>query len=67
MTEKTQQVNQQIDEVADVMRSNLQIIIDRGDNLETLQKNTVELSLHANTFKKGSQKARRRMACQVIL
>ena len=61
----TQRVNQQIDEVTKVMAENLHMMVARGENLQTLQKNTEELTVHADIFKKRAREAKKKKLWEV--
>lgn len=59
-------VRLQIQEVTDVMRDNVQKVIDRGDKLEDLQEASDRLSMAGNEFKEAAKRAQRRAWLQNV-
>ncbi len=51
---RTQEVQQQVDEVIGIMHTNIDKVIQRGEKLDNLQNKTEELQQGALSFKKTS-------------
>ncbi|KAI8916444.1 synaptobrevin [Entophlyctis helioformis] len=60
-TGKTAQVQQQVDEVVGIMQDNIHKVMQRGEQLETLQNKTEDLQNSSLQFKRGANKVRREM------
>ncbi|KAJ3188122.1 hypothetical protein HK101_009160 [Irineochytrium annulatum] len=60
-SEKTAEVQGQIDEVITVMHTNIEKVIARGEKLESLQNKTDDLQQGAMQFKRGATKVRSQM------
>ncbi|KAI8999521.1 synaptobrevin-domain-containing protein [Gaertneriomyces semiglobifer] len=58
---KTEQVQQQVDEVIGIMHNNIDKVMQRGERLESLQNKTDDLQQGALQFKRGATKVRRQM------
>ncbi|XP_011879572.1 PREDICTED: synaptobrevin homolog 2-like isoform X2 [Vollenhovia emeryi] len=63
---KMDSVKLQIQEVADVMRDNVQKVMDRGERLEDLQEASDRLSMAGNEFREAAKRAQRRAWLQNI-
>ncbi|KAJ3087273.1 hypothetical protein HK102_011455 [Quaeritorhiza haematococci] len=59
--QKTQQIQNQVDEVIGLMHNNIEKVIARGEKLESLQNKTDDLQQGALQFKRGATKVRRQM------
>ncbi|XP_014478515.1 PREDICTED: synaptobrevin homolog 2-like isoform X2 [Dinoponera quadriceps] len=59
-------VRLQIQEVTDVMRDNVQKVIDRGDRLEDLQEASDRLNLAGNEFREAARRAQRKAWLQNV-
>ncbi|KAG5321731.1 VA713 protein, partial [Acromyrmex heyeri] len=59
-------VKLQIQEVADVMRDNVQKVIDRGERLEDLQQASDRLNMTGNEFREAAKRAQRRAWLQNV-
>ncbi|KAL0126614.1 hypothetical protein PUN28_005167 [Cardiocondyla obscurior] len=58
--DKIDGVKLQIQEVADVMRDNVQKVMDRGERLEDLQQASDRLNLAGNEFREAAKRAQQR-------
>jgi len=56
----------QIQEVTDVMRDNVQKVMDRGEKLEDLQQASDRLSMAGNEFREAAKRAQRRAWLQNV-
>ncbi|XP_011176398.1 synaptobrevin homolog 2 isoform X1 [Solenopsis invicta] len=63
---KMDSVKLQIQEVADVMRDNVQKVMDRGERLEDLQEASDRLSMAGNEFREAAKRAQRRAWLQNV-
>ncbi|XP_018053996.1 PREDICTED: synaptobrevin homolog 2-like isoform X2 [Atta colombica] len=63
---KMDTVKLQIQEVADVMRDNVQKVIDRGERLEDLQQASDRLNMAGNEFREAAKRAQRRAWLQNV-
>ncbi|XP_012215851.1 vesicle-associated membrane protein 4 isoform X2 [Linepithema humile] len=63
---KMDSVKLQIQEVTDVMRDNVQKVMDRGERLEDLQETSDRLSMAGNEFREAARKAQRRAWLQNV-
>ncbi|XP_032687180.1 synaptobrevin homolog 1-like isoform X2 [Odontomachus brunneus] len=59
-------VRLQIQEVTDVMRDNVQKVIDRGDRLEDLQEASDRLNMAGNEFREAAKRAQRKAWLQNV-
>lgn len=57
-------VNQKVDSLKEVMARNVELILERGERLETLQEDASRLEEMASVFKKKSKGLKRRMLLQ---
>lgn len=57
--DKLVQVQQQANAVIDIMKINIDKTIERGENLEMLEKKTIDLERNANQFRGGAEKLHR--------
>ncbi|XP_018351218.1 PREDICTED: synaptobrevin homolog 2-like isoform X1 [Trachymyrmex septentrionalis] len=64
--DKMDTVKLQIQEVADVMRDNVQKVIDRGERLEDLQQASDRLNMAGNEFREAAKRAQRRAWLQNV-
>ncbi|XP_011060867.1 PREDICTED: synaptobrevin homolog 2-like isoform X2 [Acromyrmex echinatior] len=64
--DKMDTVKLQIQEVADVMRDNVQKVIDRGERLEDLQQASDRLNMTGNEFREAAKRAQRRAWLQNV-
>ncbi|KAJ3052631.1 hypothetical protein HK097_005942 [Rhizophlyctis rosea] len=58
---KTQAVQQQVDEVVGIMQDNINKVMQRGEQLNSLQNKTEDLQNSSMQFRKGASKVRRQM------
>lgn len=58
---RTAQIQAQIDETVGVMRDNINKVNERGENLDSLQDKTDNLSVSAQGFRRGATRVRKRM------
>ncbi|KAJ3041501.1 hypothetical protein HDV00_009297 [Rhizophlyctis rosea] len=58
---KTQAVQQQVDEVVGIMQENIHKVMQRGEQLNSLQGKTEDLQASSMQFRKGASKVRRQM------
>ncbi|XP_011700754.1 PREDICTED: synaptobrevin homolog 2-like isoform X3 [Wasmannia auropunctata] len=63
---KMDSVKLQIQEVADVMRDNVQKVMDRGERLEDLQEASDRLNMAGNEFREAAKRAQRRAWLQNV-
>ncbi|XP_020286099.1 synaptobrevin homolog 2-like isoform X2 [Pseudomyrmex gracilis] len=63
---KMDNVRIQIQEVTDVMRDNVQKVMDRGEKLEDLQEASDRLNMAGNEFREAAKKAQRKAWMQNI-
>jgi len=64
--EKILRVQEDINDVTDLMRQNIESVVDRGEHLELLMDKSDGLSSQANAFKKQSTGLRKAMWWQNI-
>ena len=64
MTEKTTKIQAQITEVTALMHSNIDQVIERGENLNQLETKATELDTHAFKFKTRATNLTWRMRCE---
>jgi vesicle-associated membrane protein 4 len=57
--EKIEEILNQVSEVRQIMEKNVELILDRQEQLEDLEANTTELEKGAHQFRKGTRKLRR--------
>jgi len=60
-TDKVQSVRNEVDRVKDIMVSNIETLVGRGERLELLVDKTDQLSQHSVSFKQTSRTLQRRM------
>ena len=60
-TDKVQRVRNEVDRVKDIMVSNIETLVERGERLELLVDKTDQLSQHSVSFKQTSRTLQRRM------
>ncbi|KAJ3412137.1 hypothetical protein HDV05_001175 [Chytridiales sp. JEL 0842] len=58
---KTAQVQDQVNDVVNIMQENVQRVMQRGENLETLQDRTENLQSASSQFQRQSKSVRRQM------
>ena len=58
---RTAQIQAQIDETVGVMRDNINKVNERGENLDSLQDKTDNLSISAQGFRRGASRVRKQM------
>ncbi|WFD36787.1 synaptobrevin [Malassezia cuniculi] len=58
---RTAQIQAQIDETVGVMRENINKVNERGENLDSLQDKTDNLSISAQGFRRGANRVRKQM------
>lgn len=58
---RTAQIQAQIDETVGVMRDNINKVNERGENLDSLQDKTDNLSVSAQGFRRGASRVRKQM------
>ena len=63
---KLQKVKSQIDDVKDVMASNIDKVLERGEKLEDVLEKSDQMKDHAMQFKTKGKKLRRMLYCQNI-
>jgi malate synthase len=61
---KMAMVNEQVDELSSIMSRNIEMILARGDKIETLQEDATRLQQMAGVFKKNTKKVKRKMMWQ---
>ncbi|XP_011267380.1 synaptobrevin homolog 2-like isoform X2 [Camponotus floridanus] len=63
---KMDSVKLQIQEVTDIMRDNVQKVMDRGDRLEDLQDASDRLNMAGNEFREAARRAQRKAWLQNV-
>ena len=58
---KLARIQQQTQEVADIVKANINLTIDRGDRIDVLMDKSIEMESQANTFAKSSKQLSRKM------
>ncbi|EGF80467.1 hypothetical protein BATDEDRAFT_88630 [Batrachochytrium dendrobatidis JAM81] len=58
---KPVQVQQQVDEVVGIMQDNIHKVMQRGEQLDTLQNKTEDLQNSSLQFKRGANRVRKEM------
>ncbi|KAI8823169.1 synaptobrevin [Fimicolochytrium jonesii] len=58
---KTGQVQNQVDEVVGIMQDNINKVMQRGEQLDTLQNKTDDLQNSSLQFKRGANRVRKQM------
>ncbi|KAJ3190264.1 SNAP receptor, synaptobrevin [Gaertneriomyces sp. JEL0708] len=58
---KTQQVQNQVDDVVGIMQDNINKVMQRGEQLDTLQNKTDDLQTSSLQFKRGANRVRKQM------
>ncbi|KAJ3223416.1 SNAP receptor, synaptobrevin, partial [Clydaea vesicula] len=58
---RTAQVQNQVDEVVGIMQDNISKVMQRGEQLDTLQNKTDDLQNSSQQFKKGASRVRKQM------
>uniref|UniRef100_A0A061S5R3 Vesicle-associated membrane protein 7 n=1 Tax=Tetraselmis sp. GSL018 TaxID=582737 RepID=A0A061S5R3_9CHLO len=58
---KVAQVQQRIQEVKDIVITNIDKVLERGERIDTLEEKTDNLKFHANQFQRKGQDLRRRL------
>ncbi|KAH6563090.1 hypothetical protein BASA50_004619 [Batrachochytrium salamandrivorans] len=58
---KPAQVQQQVDEVVGIMQDNIHKVMQRGEQLDTLQNKTEDLQNSSLQFKRGANRVRKEM------
>ncbi|KAI8912652.1 vesicle-associated membrane protein 8 [Gorgonomyces haynaldii] len=61
MSSKTQDVQNQVDEVVGIMQNNINKAMLRGEQLDTLQNKTEDLQQSSLQFKRGANQVRKEM------
>ena len=64
--DKVALVRGQIDEVKDVMHNNITLVINRGQNIDEMQRKAEIMNEHSGVFMKKSSKLKQAMRCQHI-
>ncbi|CAO3614166.1 unnamed protein product [Cunninghamella blakesleeana] len=59
--QKTQRVQQQVDEVVNIMQENIDKVMQRGERFEDLRGKTEDLQSTAGHFRRGANQVRKRM------
>jgi t-SNARE complex subunit (syntaxin) len=59
-----QQVKRDLDETVEVMRNNMEKVIDRGDNINQIEDKSEALERGASQFNAASQRLKRKMFWQ---
>lgn len=57
-------INQQVDELKDVVKDNIDKVLERGDKLDDLQGRAEELEQNANRFQKTANKVKEKKKWQ---
>lgn len=63
---KISDTQQQVDTVVDIMKNNIEKILDRDEKLTDLENRTDELRYKASRFEKVSTKLKHKMCCKNI-
>lgn len=58
---KIKLIQNEISETTHIMKQNIDVVLERGEKIETLQEKTQQLEKDANTFQKISTKLKRSM------
>ncbi|CAO3649940.1 unnamed protein product [Mucor hiemalis] len=58
---KTQKVQQQVDEVVNIMQDNIDKVMQRGERLDDLRGKTEDLQATSSHFRRGANQVRKRM------
>ncbi|PVU85753.1 hypothetical protein BB559_006833 [Furculomyces boomerangus] len=66
ISKKTMQVQRQVDEVTEIMQQNINKVLQRGENIDSLQTKTEEMSVSAQAFQRKAKSTRRKMYWQKI-
>ncbi|KAJ3128380.1 SNAP receptor, synaptobrevin [Nowakowskiella sp. JEL0407] len=61
MSSKTQQVQKQVDEVVGIMQDNIQKVMQRGEQLDSIQNKTDDLQNSSQQFRRGASRVRKQM------
>ncbi|SAM01439.1 hypothetical protein [Absidia glauca] len=59
--QKTQHVQQQVDEVVNIMQENIDKVMQRGERIDDLRGKTEDLQSTAGHFRRGANQVRKRM------
>ncbi|ORZ20745.1 synaptobrevin-domain-containing protein [Absidia repens] len=59
--QKTERVQQQVDEVVNIMQENIDKVMQRGERLDDLRGKTEDLQSTAGHFRRGANQVRKRM------
>ncbi len=59
--QQTKVVQKQVDEVVGIMQDNIQKVMQRGEQLDTLQDRTENLQQSSQQFRKGANRVRKQM------
>lgn len=54
----------ELNETTDIMKKNIETMIEHGDKIQMLEVKTDELKKNSGVFKNSSQKLKRNMCCQ---
>ncbi|XP_071955959.1 vesicle-associated membrane protein 8-like [Antedon mediterranea] len=60
-SDKTKQLQKDVDQVTDIMQENIEKILERGDKLDDLSKHADDLEQNSAGFKKTAVKVRKKM------
>ena len=58
---KTQQVQKQVDEVKDIMHQNIKKVVERGENIQSIDQKTEELHQSSQQFHKKTVEVKKKM------
>ncbi|KAI9319264.1 synaptobrevin-domain-containing protein, partial [Dichotomocladium elegans] len=59
--QRTQRVQAQVDEVVNIMQDNIDQMMRRGENINSLQHMTEDLHMTSSQFRRGANQVRKRM------
>ncbi|PVZ96721.1 hypothetical protein BB558_007354 [Smittium angustum] len=62
ISKKTMQVQRQVDEVTEIMQQNINKVLQRGENIDSLQTKTEEMSVSAQAFQRKAKSTRRKIS-----
>lgn len=56
----------QVDNTVHIMRENIKHVLERGENLDSLQGKTDDLAIHSDGFRRDANKVNKRMCFKLI-
>ena len=62
--EKKVMINKNLSDITQIMHKNIDLVIERGSNLEILEKKAFNISSQSEVFHTNAKKLRRKMMCR---